>query len=43
VRNIYAFLANLADKILNSNQNIHYDAAAYVLTRKIIEMITGLK
>ena len=38
-RNIYAFLASIADLIINKTQYQNYEIAAYVIVRKILNMI----
>lgn len=41
-RNIYAFIATVADRVINRNTEDHHQIAAYVLVRKILEMIDDL-
>lgn len=38
-RNIYAFIASVADMIINREGEQHSQLAAYVLVRKILDMI----
>lgn len=38
-RNIYAFLASIADLIINRTEYQNYEIAAYVIIRKILSMI----
>jgi dsDNA-binding SOS-regulon protein len=41
-RNIYAFLASVADTVINRTEEQHHEIAAYVLVRKILSMIKWL-
>jgi len=41
-RNIYAFLANVADLIIKKTNTLHYEIAGYVVVRKIISLIEWL-
>jgi len=41
-RNIYAFLASVADLIIKKTSTPHYEIAGYVVVRKIIALIEWL-
>jgi hypothetical protein len=42
-RNIYAFLANVADLIIQESEELFHEIASYVLIQKILDMIVWLK